>query len=855
VWIRVVKFIGYTCLTIVIAIGLLAGISYLLQDKIKLAIISQVNEQIAVPISVKGDISLSLIKHFPYASLTLHQVKIASKGVASDSPLLAVEELSFLCNLRSLLTNKIEVSKIRLANGSLAIYTRADGSHNYNILKPTTDTTHTQDIAIQIKEAILDKIAVSYIDDREGLQIDGLARALTLHGDFGAAQYTLDADADMTIAHLTVHGESYLAQANIKTTLALDINKGNSRFEFKDAKLQMGGADINLHGSISSQQSGTAIDINGHSTGDDIATLIGVLPARIRATLAGTSGKGHYTLESTIKGLVSKGLSPAIHIALSLTDARVQLPKLDEPLSHVTAAVVYDVNTHGVDRLIIEPFNSTFSGEPFNLKLHADHLSHPHFTIDADGTADVHQLKALFADKIIEDASGKIKFDHLHIVASEQSIENGDWQSSGNFTLRDIDIRARGVDYTGIGGTIALDGDDLIADSLSVSFLGARSSFTGNLLGLVSYISGLTHREQHGSPLYADGRLTITQLPLSSMIAAYSKPTITVSTSTTTLDPRAVLNIKGKLDIAIGKFTYDQLQLDALAASCQLSPGTITIDRLRCKAMGGEIANHGYITLSSQQEMIIALDLDAQKLDLPTLFKQCKNFDQHTLTDKHLKGLLSAQAQIKTVWTDYRDIDLDQLDGTITCAISQGELNDFEPIRAASKFIRVEELNHIVFSDLSNQISIHKRKITIPQMEIQSSALQLMLSGTHSLDNMIDYHIKVNLRKLLANKFRSHKDENQYIEDDPYEGTNLYLTMTGAASHPSIKYDKASSKKKIIEEFASERNELRNLFKNQKQPPSPKEEKEAKREDKYYDTRQQVKFIDFDEDKSDNSPK
>lgn len=64
-----------------------------------------------------------------------------------------------------------------------------------------------------------------------------------------------------------------------------------------------------------------------------------------------------------------------------------------------------------------------------------------------------------------------------------------------------------------------------------------------------------------------------------------------------------------------------------------------------------------------------------------------------------------------------------------------------------------------------------------------------MLNGSHTFNNDIDYHIKVNLRKLLANKFKKN-NTNKYIEEDPYEGTNFFLSLKGNMSNPAVKYDK-----------------------------------------------------------------
>lgn len=118
-----------------------------------------------------------------------------------------------------------------------------------------------------------------------------------------------------------------------------------------------------------------------------------------------------------------------------------------------------------------------------------------------------------------------------------------------------------------------------------------------------------------------------------------------------------------------------------------------------------------------------------------------------------------------------------------------------------------------------------------------------MFFGFHYFDNTVDYHLKVNLHKLLAQKFNRRNQDMQFIENDPYEGVNIFLTMTGNLSNPQIKFDKASTRDKIQTDFKNEKQVLKDLLKN---APRKVDAAEQKREDKYFDLREEPKFMDFD---------
>ena len=57
--------------------------------------------------------------------------------------------------------------------------------------------------------------------------------------------------------------------------------------------------------------------------------------------------------------------------------------------------------------------------------------------------------------------------------------------------------------------------------------------------------------------------------------------------------------------------------------------------------------------------------------------------------------------------------------------------------------------------------------ITIPQMDIRSSAIDLNASGTHSFNNEIDYAMDFSLSELCRAERISTEPYNEYVQRDP----------------------------------------------------------------------------------------
>jgi hypothetical protein len=112
-------------------------------------------------------------------------------------------------------------------------------------------------------------------------------------------------------------------------------------------------------------------------------------------------------------------------------------------------------------------------------------------------------------------------------------------------------------------------------------------------------------------------------------------------------------------------------------------------------------------------------------------------------------------------------------------------------------------------------VRISNRKIFIPNMEINSSALNITGSGTHDFDNMIDYKLQLLLSDILGKKVKDQNTEFGQIEDDGLGKTKLFLTMKGQVDDPKFGYDKKGVVQKIKSDFKADGQNLKNILKQE----------------------------------------
>ena len=818
---------------LLLTILVLSGMGYIYQDELKQVAIEQINESINAPIKVEDGIDVTFIKNFPNVSIILNRVSIPDV-LQKDIYLLRAKKVSLLFNIYEVFEEKKSLRKIIIEHGDVSLFRDKSGRGNYEILKKSSDTTKT---LLELKSVVFEEINLSWKDKSSKISSSARVKDLNFSGDFARDNFELIVKANLNFHDFIYDKDSFEIEKNTKLDFKMIIDNAAKMYRISNSVLDIASNKFLVDGVIKNKVKKKEQKFNIKCSGKEIETLFELLPDGYKQKFDGISGKGNYEMMLAID---SKNGSPAnIDFKASLKNGELKVPKLSGTVKEVNTILSYSSSK---DAFEITEFKAVYDDKPIRFKARINQLSKtPSFILNADGDVNLKSLQQFIPADMVQEISGNVFFKDFTLIGAlsdKKDIIPSSIDGSGSFLINDVKLTANKVIYSNIRGELSYNKGHLIASNFGAEFLSSSFLFDGTIDNLFTFILEKAKREGN-SELIVDGSLAVRGFELSKMIAAFKKEQ---KSDAGKIDIKDVFNMKGKLDLSVDKFQYQKLRFEAINAKLSLSPGRIGVNDFETIAMGGKLRHKGYINFTANRELEVAGDLSISDIEIAQIFEQSENFSQTTLTDKHLKGKIDAELNFVAFFKDYSDFDPSRLAATLNCRIKNGELINFEPIKVASKFIRIEELNHIYFSDLSNQLIIKDRKITIPQMEVQSSAINLQLNGTHTFDNNIDYHIKVNLRKMLANKFK--KDfSNEYIEDDPYEGSNIFLSMSGNISKPVIAYDKQFVKKKIQSDFQVERETLKTIFKKETEKPL----KEDVKEDKYFDTREKPQFIEFDD--------
>jgi uncharacterized protein involved in outer membrane biogenesis len=140
------KFLKITGIVIVAILLLLFTLPFLFKDKIKAAVDEQIANNVNAKVYYNADkFGLSFFKKFPALTVTLGEFGIVGYEPFEGDTLVSMKEFNVSVDIFSVIFgSQIKVKRILLDNPYINIIVLPNGLANYNIAKPSTDTTQAK---------------------------------------------------------------------------------------------------------------------------------------------------------------------------------------------------------------------------------------------------------------------------------------------------------------------------------------------------------------------------------------------------------------------------------------------------------------------------------------------------------------------------------------------------------------------------------------------------------------------------------------------------------------------------------------------------------------------------------------
>ena len=786
------------------------------KNKIKQQLLEELNEELSALVDVK-EITFNFFRHFPNITANFKQVTIFSpedfsskySDEVSIDTLLNVNNIYFNVNSIGLIKKEIIFNSIILNKGWLNIILNEKGINNYQIFK-SNKNNESQSLTLNFKSVIFKDLFLEYHDLGKDLVIKTLIdehKTSIKNGNSSLKLHT----------KITIHdifSKGTLILSNKFLTADFDLSIKDKVYTISTGNLDYSGIRMNISGTLEKKDN---LYINWiiDSSGNKVKNLIQLIPESIQKKFKALKVEGNLALSGTVSGILGNNKYPHIDLNFNIKQGMFYDPKADLKFTNITVSGDLDNGKQhkaSTTLLRINSFHTQIGGETINGTYQLRNLEKPEIKITTTGTFKLEEFKKLTPNTNVEILNGyaRVNVSLTGKLQEFRKISLHDLEKfnpDGQVELVDVNYKSlkRPIVYSSISGNISL-GEHFQLHNLNFSINDNPITINGEVRNVLSYLN------QKKKALFITGNVESPNFDLTSIIPGKEKRTSGNQPVSAIHLPK---DIDARIKLHAEKLSYRKFRTENFKGSLVYSEGSLVLDNVSFNSMDGQTI--GNINISEQFDTILQMHVrgSANNIDIHKLFFQMGNFGQTFIRDENLEGKVSGDIKFYSEWSSDLKIDKKSIIAESKYLIENGKLVNFEPIQKLSRFIAVEELKDIKFSKLENDVFIKNELITIPLMEINSSAFNIEASGIHYFDKHYDYKIRVLLSEVLASEANRNKKENKefgIIEDDGLGKTAIPLRIIGDQNHLKVSYDRKGMSNNIKTNLKNERQILKQLF-------------------------------------------
>lgn len=416
---KLFKFLGYFILSVLLLCVILFIVASLSQKKIVDIALKKINESTNIPIETE-DLSFTLIKRFPYATIELNGVKIGAldsittnSGRKSNEDILNIESVFVSVKTKPLFRGEFEIIKVEIKDASLNYKVDSLGHSNIDFLlksnkKDTLVINSSGTIPdFDLKRVKLNNVAIFYVDDKIQASANLFFPSLDIAGKFVNENFTG-----------TVKGDLLLTKCSYPSTNLNRLEEAVFDFDldYNSDTLQINKLETNTEGvqfSITGKAAFTKnifTDLTFETEKLELGKLHQYAPDELLNKYGIEDLNGIMNLSGTAKGIVSDSVMPAVEIVFELKNGTIKTKEYPAIKKLDFAGTI----SNGSERnnkttsLFFKSFQAETDSSSVDLSLSLSNFDKPKYTLNSKLKIDIDEFKNFIPDTLIQNISGKL---------------------------------------------------------------------------------------------------------------------------------------------------------------------------------------------------------------------------------------------------------------------------------------------------------------------------------------------------------------------------------------------------------------------------------------------------------------
>ncbi|MBK9793540.1 MAG: AsmA family protein [Sphingobacteriales bacterium] len=740
--------IGFLVFFVILIVSAVA-VPYFFKDKI----IAKAKEEISKQVNAKvdfSDIDLSLLKNirnFPNIALGIEGLTITGIAPFEGDTLLNIGSTNASLDLMSVIKGEqYKIEAISLEDATLNAIVNKEGLANWNILKPSIDTTASKPFALALNRLTLDNINLYYDDLKGGTSLKIVNLNHKGKGDF--ASEILDYTSSTAIEKVSFSQGliTYLKEATLNLESSVNIDQTQHKYAFKENKLILNRLGLLLNGFIQIPDSTkTVMDISFNADKTDFKSLLSLIPAVYSKDFKDIVASGILKLDGMAKGTLEGDSYPAFALNLKVDNGKFQYPKL--PTAVTDVFIDAHINNLGgsLDKTLINvpDLRLRLANEPIVAKLKvATPISDPNVDLSAKGKINLADVQKFYPLEGVQKLTGNANVD-LTVKAKKSDVDAKRYQNiqaAGNISANGIEYASKEVPKPVSVSNLLLNFTPQYVDVPQCVAKIGNSDFDikGKLENVIGYV------------LSKDAVITGNVNIVSNKIDANEfLPDSSSASKSKAQQAKEVVRVPKNIDFTgiatVGELVYDKLNIKNLNGKINLKDEQLNLNNLTANLLGGSATVSGFYNTKTDIPTG-NLTYNIQNFDVQEVYKFVGTMQKAAPIMKYVNGTFGSNMNMQMAILPDLSPDLKTLNGTAGFKMPLANIKGVPVLQKIVEQTKLKQLENLRIENLDIKTTVANGRILVAPFETKVNNLKMVVSGSQGIaDQSMDYTVAIDV--------------------------------------------------------------------------------------------------------------
>ncbi|MBW6491360.1 MAG: AsmA family protein [Lentimicrobium sp.] len=800
-WLKILISATVIAILVVVALATLPGF---IGEKVKGIVVDEINRNLLVPVGIE-QIEFTLLSSFPDASVVFRNVEMKPAPGNPEVPgLIHARSISLKFGIFSLFTNNYKIQSISIDEASVSLWKDSDGITNFDIWKKSTGAEKNH-VNFDLQQIRLRNTSVYYRDITSAFDLAVSFPEMVIKGKITGKLYEFRMDGKLLAERIIVNNQNYTPASEIEIKSYARVDDALKSVFIESANVSTTGMALELEGMIGYGDKNMPVDLKFSSHKSDIEDITKFLPDILSHAFRIYEPAGSVRFNGSVKGTLSKNKYPELSAKFRVEKGNLLYKETNTRLTNLALTGTFKMpSAKFQEKLVLNKISFNTAKGKYSGNLVIEDFSKLLASLDLSAKTDLEELFGLLPDSGIEKLTGQVIAD-IKLKGSFAGKNKKIETASGLITLSNTNfvIKDNQKEIKNINGRFELNNGSVMIEQLSLQKGESDFNISGAFNNLVGYLSS------EKSNLVFDVKVNSQKIRIEDIL--------THGKNSGANDQGSMFpeRISFDAELNCGKLIYQKFSAENITGKLNLKDNVLRVGDLSFNSSDGKVVASGLVNGRYKNHAQVICNAKLTHVDISRMFYEFENFGQSSLQSKHLRGRGDATIQYSSTLNNRFETDASSVTAIADVEIRNGELLNFEPMQELSRFLDAQELKNIKFSTLKNRIEVAEKTVIIPAMEIKSSVMDLKGYGSHTFGNEIDYHLNLALADLKKNrKRREAAPVDSYTTGNQGE-TRLFLHLYGTVDDPEVRYDSQAVSKKIADDFKNQKQELRQIIREE----------------------------------------